>query len=334
MTPRLVVTCGDVNGVGLECFLKGALHQPPTAEVSLIVDRQALMDTIHHLRLPVEVGTDHLLAGSTRIGLIDLEHPTPVEFGRMRASAGAHAIDALERAATQVANGHADAVVTLPINKEACHLAGFSWPGQTEFFGARWGGAPIMILAWKTLRVALATVHVSLRSVPGSLSIDHLTERIRTLDRALRVDFGILPPRIAVLGLNPHAGENGTIGRSEIDVITPAIEEAVAAMASDTLVEGPFPADGFFGFGTYERFDGILAMYHDQGLVPLKLLARGGGVNVTSGLRHVRTSPDHGTAHAIAGTGKADPTSTIEAIALAAEIVERRAHPASGARTA
>jgi len=331
VTPRLVVTCGDVNGIGLECLIKAVAQAPFTAQLMLAVDRATLADYVDVMGLSARVDDEGLHTSGLSIPILDLERPTPVEPGRTRAASGGLAVAALERAADAVLAGEADGVVTLPISKEACHLAGFGYPGQTEFFGARWGGVPIMILAWNRVRVALATVHVSLRSVPGLLSIDHLTERIATLDLTLRMDFGIRSPRIAVLGLNPHAGENGTIGRSELDVIGPAIEQANARLTGST-VAGPFPADGFFGFGTFEAYDGILAMYHDQGLIPLKLLAHGGGVNVSAGLRFVRTSPDHGTAFGLAGTGSADPTSTIEAIETAIAIVERRARPAGSVR--
>ena len=327
MTPRLVVTCGDVNGIGLECFVKAVFQAPFPTQLMLAVDRQALADYVDVAKLDARVDEKGLHARGVLIPILDLEQPTPVEPGRTSSTSGALAIAALERAAEEVQNGNADGVVTLPISKEACHLAGFSFPGQTEFFGSRWGGTPIMILAWNRIRVALATVHVSLRSVSGRLSTDHVSERIATLDKALRRDFGIARPRIAVLGVNPHAGENGTIGRSELDVIGPAVEQANTTLEG-SKIDGPFPADGFFGFGTYEDYDGILAMYHDQGLIPLKLLARGGGVNVSAGLQYVRTSPDHGTAFGIAGTGTADPTSTIEAIETATAIAERRSHPA------
>jgi len=179
-----------------------------------------------------------------------------------------------------------------------------------------------MILAWQDVRVALATIHVPLREVAPLITLDHISERIASLIGALRTSFGIDRPRIAVLGLNPHAGENGTIGREEVDVIAPAIE-SMSAADPNAAIEGPFPADGLFGFGGYRQYDGILAMYHDQGLIPLKLLAQGGGVNITAGLRHIRTSPDHGTAFAIAGRNAADPASTMEAIDLAAEMVRR-----------
>jgi len=333
VTPRLVVTCGDVNGIGLECFIKAVAQAPFQADLLLAVDRAALADYVDVMGLSARVDEDGLHVGGTVIPILDLQRPTPVEPGRTSATSGGLAIAALERAAQAVLSGEAEGVVTLPISKEACHLAGFSYPGQTEFFGALWGGAPIMILAWRHVRVALATVHVSLRKVPGLLSIDHLTERVATLDNALRRDFGIRAPRIAVLGLNPHAGENGTIGRSELDVIAPAIDKVSATLPGSTI-DGPFPADGFFGFGTYQEYDGILAMYHDQGLVPLKLLAHGGGVNVSAGLRHVRTSPDHGTAFGIAGRNIADPTSTIEAIEMATAIAERRSRPAADAHQA
>ena len=302
MTSRIIVTCGDVNGVGLEAFMSAVENSPLTTDLTLACDAQALKDYIDQCSLNATVGGGDLVVGNRRVHLHDLQIATPVELGHMRASSGALAIASLEYAATEVVNGNADGVVTLPISKEGCQLAGFNYPGQTEFFGDLWGGVPLMVLAHENVRVALATVHLPLRSVAARLTPDHLMERLSSLHASLVRDFGIAQPRIAVLALNPHAGEHGAIGKEEMEFIDPFVRSASDEFANSTI-EGPFPADGFFGFGTYKNFDGILAMYHDQGLVPLKLLSEGGGVNITAGLKHVRTSPDHGTAYAIAGKG-------------------------------
>lgn len=323
MTRRIIVTCGDVNGVGLEAFIKASTQTTSAVQLSLACDAQALKDYIDLCSLDAEVRHGILAVGSAAIQIHDLKKPTPIELGFMRASAGALALEALGFAAKAVISGDADAVVTLPISKEGCRLAGFQFPGQTEFFGSRWGGVPLMILAHHNVRVALATVHIPIRSVAQRLTRDHIVERIGALYKSLVVDFGCNNPRIAVLALNPHAGEHGAIGTEELDVVTPAVEEAQASY-KNSKIDGPIPADGFFGFSGYKNYDGILAMYHDQGLVPLKLLSQGGGVNITSGLRYVRTSPDHGTAYDIAGSGKVNEDSTLQAINIADHIVQVR----------
>lgn len=324
MTPRLLVTCGDVNGIGIECFIAAMRSSTVDANVQLVVNPSTLAHYLTAINSDAVLDGDQLRIGAVSVPIAPIELQTSVDLGRISSASGAHAIAALEYAAGAVVNGEADGVVTLPINKEACALAGFPFPGHTEFFGERWGGSPLMMLLHQDVRVALATVHIPLRTVASRITTDHLSERIVALAHALQTDFAISVPRIAVLGLNPHAGESGHIGAEEDDVIEPTIMRCASDLNGTALIEGPFPADGFFGFGAYRQYDGILAMYHDQGLIPLKLLAHGGGVNVTTGLRHVRTSPDHGTAFNIVGKGQADPSSTLAAITTASEIVRNR----------
>jgi 4-hydroxythreonine-4-phosphate dehydrogenase len=248
-------------------------------------------------------------------------------------AAGAMAWESLNIAAEMVNTGAADAVVTMPVSKYALQAVGFPFPGQTEFFAhacAQYsdGAAPMipmMMLCTNSLpepvRVALATIHVPLRRVADALTVELLGARLRQLHTALKQDFACAAPRIAVLGLNPHAGEQATLGTEERDVLEPALAQA---RSEGLCVEGAFAADGFFAHGAYRHYDGIVAMYHDQGLIPLKLLARGAGVNYSAGLPIVRTSPDHGTAFAIAGKGIANENSTIEAFTMAVEIVQNR----------
>ncbi|RPI68690.1 MAG: 4-hydroxythreonine-4-phosphate dehydrogenase PdxA [Ignavibacteriae bacterium] len=324
MTPRIIVTCGDVHGIGLECFFKAIRTAIAGIAIDLAVNPVTLARYLEASKQDAVIDGSTLIVGETMVNILPVIVEAPIEFGRLSSVAGAHAMAALDVAAAAVAAGRADAVVTLPINKEACALAGSPFPGQTEFFGDRWGGTPLMILMHGSVRVALATVHIPVRTVSHRLTIDHVSERIVALARSLQNDLAIESPSIAVLGLNPHAGENGTIGQEEGSIIEPAIKAATIALEETAVIDGPLPADGFFGFGSYRKYDGILAMYHDQGLIPLKLLANGGGVNFTAGLRHVRTSPDHGTAFDIAGKNIADPSSTIEAIRMAATIVQNR----------
>jgi 4-hydroxythreonine-4-phosphate dehydrogenase len=201
--------------------------------------------------------------------------------------------------------------------------ADFAYPGHTEYLAALAGGGDVvMMLAAEELRVVPATIHIPLAEVPAALTGDGLKAVLRILDRALRRDFGVSAPRIAVAGLNPHAGEGGHIGREEIDVIIPALD---ALRDEGLTIEGPLPADTMFHASARSRYDAAVAMYHDQALIPIKTLAFDRGVNVTLGLPFVRTSPDHGTAFDIAGRGIANPTSTIEALKLAAEMAAQRA---------
>ena len=249
-----------------------------------------------------------------------------VRFGVESEAGGAVAKTSLEHAARALAEGRVEALVTAPIHKSAMQRAGFAYPGHTEFleaaFAADAGRSLMLMVGEGGLRVAVATNHVPLRGVASSISPTILGNKIDLLARALERDFGIVGPRIAVLGLNPHAGDGGAIGTEEESTIRPAVE---AAQERGLDVMGPYPADGFFGAGRYRDFDAVLAMYHDQGLVPFKTLAFGGGVNFTAGLTVVRTSPDHGTALDIAGTGAADAASFLEALFLARDAVRARA---------
>jgi 4-hydroxythreonine-4-phosphate dehydrogenase len=232
-------------------------------------------------------------------------------------------IASMERAVALVAAGEADAVVTLPVSKKVLHEVGYPHPGQTEFMGelaARLFGTrtrPVMLIWSSVLAVVPTTIHVPLAQVPRLLTVDLIVETVRTVARDFRARFGMAQPRIAVTGLNPHAGEGGDIGREEIETIVPALEKL---RAEGVTVTGPHPADTLFHAAARERYDVVVTMYHDQALIPVKTLAFESGVNVTLGLPFVRTSPDHGTAFDIAGRGIADPTSLIAALFLAARL--------------
>ncbi len=233
-------------------------------------------------------------------------------------------IKALDAASEALRNKSIDAVVTAPISKSAAAEAGFKHIGHTEFFTENFGVAgrqPIMLLVSDSLRVALVTKHTAISEVASSITTENILSHLRSLSRSIEVDFGVNSPKIAVLGLNPHCGDDGLIGKEEQEIIIPAIEEA---NKEGIYAFGPFSADGFFGSGTYKKFDAILAMYHDQGLAPFKALAYDGGVNFTAGLPVVRTSPGHGVALDIAGKGIASPASMRAAIYAAADIVRSR----------
>ncbi|MGA9119654.1 MAG: 4-hydroxythreonine-4-phosphate dehydrogenase PdxA, partial [Bacteroidota bacterium] len=225
-------------------------------------------------------------------------------------------------AVEQILRGNVDAMVTAPVSKSALHKAGYRWPGQTEMIQHLCRGPRVaMMLVTKTLRVGLVTIHLPLKDVAASITHRLVIERVSTIYNALRIDWRIPRPRLAVLGLNPHAGESRDLGDEESLQIEPALR---SLRAKRMHVEGPFPADGFFARYVPGAYDAVVAMYHDQGLIPLKLLAHGSGVNVSVGLPLVRTSPDHGTAFDIAGKGKADSGSMAEAIILAGSIVKNR----------
>ena len=249
-----------------------------------------------------------------------------LDIGRTTAEGGRRAMEAVARAIDLALAGKVDGIVTAPISKEAIQLAGYTVPGHTEFLQQRTGASTVvMVLAADLdagpLRVALVTIHVPVSAVPALVTAERIQRTCRTLADALSSDLGIEAPQLAVLGLNPHAGDGGVIGREEIDVIRPALD---GLRAEGRTVTGPFPADAFFGRVGWRSVDAVVAMYHDQGLAPFKALAQGAGVNVTLGLPIVRTSPDHGTAFDVAGQGVADASSMIAAIRLAADMAARR----------
>ncbi len=249
-----------------------------------------------------------------------------VPWGEATEAGGRLSMESVATAVDLCLKGAVAGMVTAPISKEAISKAGYRTPGHTEFIAQRCGAADaLMVLVADALRVALVTVHVPLRRVPDLVTVEAILAKRRALEGTLRQDFGVDRPRVAVLGLNPHAGDGGVLGTEEIEVVAPAIDRA---NASGMLSFGPFPADGFFASAQLHAYDAVLALYHDQGLGPFKAIAFEKGVNVTGGLPVVRTSPDHGTAYGIAGQGKADPTSFREACYVAASIARRRAERA------
>ncbi len=318
MMPNIVITCGDVNGIGLRC-LAGALGKAPyNASFDLLIPHDVLCQAIEAYALGGTIDSVHWCVGENKIRIVSLDVPVVLRPGAPHDDAARLAVVALETACTETVAGRYQAMVTLPINKHALDRVGWTYPGQTEMIAAYAGGKPLMVLCTTHLQVALTSVHIPIRDVAQSLTTDGIVGRLHQLHRHLRSRIGIAEPRIAVLGLNPHAGENGRIGHEEDLVIRPAIE---LAQAQGIAATGPFPADGFFAFGAYEQFDGVLAMYHDQGLIPLKLLAKGAGVNVTAGLSVIRTSPDHGTAYDRVNSPDIDSASTKLAIEMAISMI-------------
>lgn len=319
--PTIAVSCGDVNGIGLRCFAEALAHRTAPVQYRLVVSPAILQACIDAYGLPGTADDATWMIGQHRIALetipADGAMLTP---GQSNDGISRHAVLSLERAIGIVIDGRADAIVTLPINKHALQRVGWMFPGQTEMVAAACSGDPLMVLCTRDVRVALVTVHVPLRSVSELITVDLIVRRLHQLRSHLQTDLGIAHPRIAVLALNPHAGDHGLIGTEDDTIIRPAVARASEQGIHAT---GPLPADGFFAFGAFKEFDGILAMYHDQGLIPLKLLAQGAGVNVTAGLSVVRTSPDHGTAYDRVFSA-VDARSTALAIEMAAEMVQMR----------
>ena len=331
LRPRVAISLGDPNGIGPEVAL-GAfcdVRMLRFVEPVFVGSAQVLHRHAETLAVPAPalefVGAPEQSTRPDACAVFDVDVGVnvEVEFGRITPKAGRIAMMALETATDIVAAGHADALVTAPISKEAVSRAGYRIPGHTEFLARRLDSDPVlMLLVADRLRVGLVTGHIPLSDVAPRITRKTLLKRIRTAVRCLERDYGVERPTIAVLGLNPHAGDGGILGKHEIEVIVPALEQC---RREGMFVFGPYAADGFFGTAAYRKFDMVLAMYHDQGLVAFKSLAFGRGVNHTAGLPIVRTSPDHGTAFGIAGHGKASPDSMRSALLLARDIIKHRA---------
>ncbi|WP_420457291.1 4-hydroxythreonine-4-phosphate dehydrogenase PdxA [Rubrivirga sp.] len=326
--PLLAVSLGDPNGIGPEVVLKAARHDDG-ADLLAVGSAAVLRQQAQALGLgPAREVSDVAEAAGEGLAVLD---PDPgsrpaLDAGQTTAEGGRRAMEAVALAVDLALDGRVDGIVTAPISKEAIALAGYTVPGHTEFLQQRTGASTVvMVLAADLpagpLRVALVTIHVPVSAVPALITVERIQRTCRTLADALACDLGIEAPRLAVLGLNPHAGDGGVIGREEIDVIRPALD---GLRAEGRAVEGPFPADAFFGRGGWRNVDAVVAMLHDQGLAPFKALAQGAGVNVTLGLPIVRTSPDHGTAFDLAGQGVADASSMRAAVRLAADMARRR----------
>ncbi len=323
----LALTMGDPAGIGAEIALAAWASGRVVRPFFLIGDPARLAPLADRACVPVaEIAAPEAstAAFADALPVLPLALPAPAVPGRPDPANAPAVVAAIDRAVALVRAGAAAAVVTNPINKKALmDGAGFAFPGHTEYLGHLSGGTrPVMMLVSPKLKVVPVTIHIPLAEVPGALTAALIEETARIAARALTRDFGIARPRLAVAGLNPHAGEQGAIGREEIEVIAPALERL---RAEGLEIAGPLPADTMFNAPARARYDVALTMYHDQALIPLKALDFARGVNVTLGLPFIRTSPDHGTAYDIAGTGRADPTSLIEALNLAVEMAARRA---------
>jgi len=325
---RVAITQGDTNGVGYEVILKAFEASEMLELCTPIIYGSPKIAAYHRKALNLETSFSIINSAEEahdgRVNLLNcFDEEVKVELGQPSTEAGQAAFMALDKAMTDYRAGLYDVLVTAPINKATIQSPGFHFPGHTEYIETSVGDGQkaLMILMNESLRVALVTTHLPVKDIAQAITRETIIEKATIFHQALKRDFRISNPRIAVLSLNPHAGDNGLLGTEEKEIIIPAIEEL-----ADKGIQafGPYAADGFFGSGTYDHFDGVLAMYHDQGLAPFKTIALESGVNYTAGLPIVRTSPDHGTAYDIAGKGKADENSMRQAIYTAIDVFRNR----------
>jgi 4-hydroxythreonine-4-phosphate dehydrogenase len=317
---KLFVSCGDVNGIGLETFFKSIQSMD-------ILDHEVILcihpKTLEESGFAGPLINNTVVSGKHRIIIHPCTIYSPITYGIATKESAKLAIESLEISIHHVYHKNADALITLPISKASLRECDWYFPGQTEMLSAYTNQAqPLMILFAKQFRVALATIHVPLQKVSSMISKDSLVQTINILHTSLCEDWHIEQPTIAVLGLNPHAGEQGDIGNEEQISIIPAIDQC---KSHNIKVDGPFSADAFFAQKKYQHYDAVLAMYHDQGLIPLKMISGYSGVNATVGLPIIRMSPDHGTAYDIAGKNIAHFESTKQAILSAIEFAVNRA---------
>ena len=325
---KVGITHGDINGIGYEVILK-AFSDPTMLELCTPIVYGSPKVAAYH-RKAMDIQTNFCIIASAteavdnRLSILNCtEDELKVELTKPTPEAGKAALDALERALADYREGLIDVLVTAPINKHTIQSENFKFPGHTEYIQERAGDGQkaLMILLKDDFRVALVTGHIPVKDITTTLTKNLIVEKATIFHQSLKQDFGIDNPRIAIFSLNPHAGDSGVIGTEEAEVIQPAIQELVSKRIQ---CFGPYPADGFMGSGNYEHFDGILAMYHDQGLAPFKAMAMDEGVNFTAGLPIVRTSPAHGTAYDIAGQGIAMENSFRQAIYTAIDVYRNR----------
>jgi 4-hydroxythreonine-4-phosphate dehydrogenase len=325
---KIGITHGDINGIGYEVIIK-ALMDPRIMELCIpIVYGSPKVAAYHRKALNIDNFSFNTInsadeASEKRANIINcIDEDIRVELGRSTPAAGESSFLALEAAVKDLRDGKIQAVVTAPINKHNIQSQNFTFNGHTEYFQAFFDADEVlMLMVGDLLKVGVVAGHIPMAQLPAYITQERILSKLRVLDHCLREDFGLRKPKIAVLSLNPHAGDNGVIGTEEIDTIIPAME---LAKSENILAIGPYPADGFFGSGNFTKFDAILAMYHDQGLIPFKTLVADEGVNYTAGLPVIRTSPAHGTAYEIAGKDEAHFGSFLNAIYLACDVHKNR----------
>lgn len=320
------ISVGDLNGIGPEIIIK-AYEDPRTLELStpvIFASDKTMQFFKSHFKSKINFfnidSPDKAVIGKVNVVNVWNE-AVKIDFGKEDKKIGEYAIRSLEAATNALKEGAVDVLVTAPINKHNIQSDKFNFPGHTDYLAKALNGKSLMFMVSGSFRVGLLTDHVPLKEASNKITEDLIKEKLATVTKSLKQDFGIRKPKVAVLAINPHAGDNGVIGNEDDTVLKPTLEKI---KAEGHLVYGPYSADSFFGSNTYKNFDAIIASYHDQGLIPFKTIAFGQGVNYTAGLDKVRTSPDHGTAYEIAGKGIADESSMNQAIITAIQIFRQR----------
>jgi 4-hydroxythreonine-4-phosphate dehydrogenase len=323
------ITHGDINGIGYEVILKTLTEAKSFDNIIPVIYGSSKIAGFYRKQLDIQSINLNIIntieeLNPKRINLINcVNDEIKVECGQSTLEAGKAALEAIKRSTVDLKSGAIHAVVTAPINKNNIQSDAFTFAGHTEYYEQNFktDSPALMLLVNDVMRVAVVTGHIPLEKVSSKISSELIVQKLKVLNDSLKKDFSIIRPRIAVLGLNPHAGDGGVIGQEEQNIIIPALQEAEK---QGIICVGPYPSDGFFGSGNYKKFDAVLAMYHDQGLIPFKTVSMETGVNFTAGLSVIRTSPDHGTAYNIAGQNIASETSFRQALLLAFDIYNRR----------
>ena len=326
---RLGITQGDLNGVGYEVIIKTFSDARMFEQCTPILYGSTKVASYHKKLLDqqyqdLNFNAIHEVSQAVdkRFNVINLTpDEVKIDIGKSTDIAGKLSRMALERACEDLKKGHLDVLVTAPINKKNIQSPEFDFPGHTEYLSHKFGSESLMMMVCDRIRIGIVTNHLALKDVPAAITHERLLSKIQLMHESLRRDFGIPMPKIAVLALDPHAGDNGVIGDFDQRVIQPVIDEA---QNKGVLAYGPFPSDGFFGSSEFNKFDGVLALYHDQGLIPFKLMSFTEGVNYTAGLPYVRTSPAHGTGYDIVGKDRASEQSFRSAVYLACNILKNR----------
>lgn len=323
---KLGISIGDLNGIGCEVALKTFEDARMLDFCTPILFASNKIVSQQKSDLGIEITFNGVRDASQaldgKINVVNVWKETPnIAYGQSTKEGGSFAIKSLRAAVAALKEGKIDVLVTAPINKNNIQSEDFKFPGHTDYLAQELNGESLMFMVADNLRVGLLTDHIAVKEVANAITPKLIRNKVATMEKSLKMDFGIRRPKIAMLGINPHSGDSGTIGDEDDKILKPVIQEL---FNKGTLVYGPYSADGFFGSNSYKNFDGILAAYHDQGLIPFKTLSFGKGVNFTAGLDRVRTSPDHGTAYEIAGKGKADESSFKEAVFTAIQVFRNR----------
>lgn len=323
---KLGISIGDINGIGCEVALKTFEDERMLEFCTPIIFASNKTISQQKGDLNIDITFNGVREASQaidgKINIVNVWKEVPaIEYGQATKAGGEYAIKSLKAAVKALKEGAIDVLVTAPINKNNIQSEEFKFPGHTDYLAQELKGESLMFMVADTLRVGLLTDHIPVKDVANAITSKLIKSKVAIMEKSLKMDFGIRRPKIAMLGINPHSGDKGTIGEEDDKVLAPTIQEL---FNKGTLVYGPYSADSFFGSDTHKNFDAVLAAYHDQGLIPFKTLSFGKGVNFTAGLDKVRTSPDHGTAYEIAGKGKADESSFKEAVFTAIQVFRNR----------